>query len=496
MTHPLLYEINTRCWLRQLGTAMGRPITLANVPEAELEQWSAWGLTHLWLMGVWTSGPRARALALAEPHQRRLYDEVLPGWQPEDVEGSPYAVAEYALAPSLGRNEDLAEFRRRLRARSIRLILDFVPNHLGLDHAWVRAFPDRFVQSWEARPGTFWEPTNVGPRWLAHGKDPYFPPWADTVQLDYRLAGVRQAMLGVLESIAARCDGVRCDMAMLLLNDVFARTWKDLPPAGGAGAQDGEFWAQAIQHIRRAQPDFEFLAEAYWGLEPRLQDLGFDYTYDKELTDKLLARDGAGVQRHLMKLPAERLAKGIHFLENHDERRIASALSATDHQATALLILGLPGMRFLHEGQLDGLRLRVPVQLNRRPVEPPQTAIQDLYRKMLTLLRAGSVGEGTAELLSPMPDGDASCSEIVLVQWQPGPQAIDLVAVNLGSSSSRCRAPLRLGDPVPECWRVVDLVGGASGSHSGEELRQRGLFVALPAWSAALYQCRAGTAEP
>ena len=193
MRHPLLYQINTRCWLARCRAETGRAITLASVPESELEAWSRWGFTHIWLMGVWTTGPCARALALSEPHQRRVYDEILPGWQPEDVDGSPYAIAQYQVAPALGGDEALAAFRRRLHARSIRLILDFVPNHLGLDHAWVRRCPDHFVQGAGSRPGTFPAETEVGPRWLAHGKDPYFAPWADTVQLDYRLAPTRAA---------------------------------------------------------------------------------------------------------------------------------------------------------------------------------------------------------------------------------------------------------------------------------------------------------------
>jgi len=491
MTYPLLYEINTRCWLQRLGAEAGRPITLGNVPEAELDRWSRWGLTHLWLMGVWSTGPQARALAQTEPHQRRLYDEVLPGWQLQDVDGSPYAIADYRLAARLGTDEDLADFRRRLHARSLRLILDFVPNHLGIDHAWVRRSAKLFVQSSALRPGTFAQPTEPGSRWLAHGKDPYFPPWVDTVQVDYRLASAREAMIGLLESVATRCDGVRCDMAMLLLEEVFAKTWKDFPPIPEAKSEGGEFWAEAIRNVKAAHPNFEFLGEAYWGLEPRLQDLGFDYTYDKELTDQLLARDGAGVQRHLAKLSARQLAAGIRFLENHDERRVAGVLSLSEHQAAALLLLGLPGMRLLHEGQLEGARLRTPVQLTRRHTEPPQVPIQEMYQRLLTLIATSAVGKGTATLLTPDPEGNLPCSEMVLVQWQAQPEVIDLVAVNLAPDSRRCHAPLRLGDSRPGPWRITDGIGGGAQTHLGESLRQRGLCVDLPAHGVALYHCEA-----
>ena len=490
MTHPLLYEIHTRCWLRRLSAEIGRTITLANVPEIELDRWSRWGLTHLWLMGVWTSGPRARALALAEPHQRRAYDDALPGWQPDDVDGSPYAIAAYHVDPALGDEAGLALLRRRLHARSIRLILDFVPNHLGLDHPWVRQFPDRFVQSPVHRPGTFQEATDTRSRWLAHGRDPYFPPWTDTVQLDYRRDDTRAAMTALLASVAERCDGVRCDMAMLLLGDVFARTWQDCPPVDGTAAETGEFWAQALAGTRCTHPDFQFLAEAYWGLESRLQDLGFDYTYDKELTDKVMARDGPAVQRHLLDQPAWRLAAGIHFLENHDERRVASVLAIEAHQAATLLMLGLPGMRFLHDGQLEGAGVRVPVQLNRRPAEPPQPVIAAWYRRLLAVLAASAVGTGTPELLTPLPVGEAPCTDLVLVEWQAPDGAIDLVAVNLAAAPRQAYAPLHLGDRAAENWSIVEAISGTAATRSGAELRRDGLPLDLPPHAAALYQCR------
>ena len=180
-------------------------------------------------MGVWATGPRARAEALKHPELRRAYDQVLPGWQEADVAGSPYAIGDYQVPPALGGEAGLAEFRRKLREHGLKLLLDFVPNHVGLDHAWVRERPGLFVQSLGAAPGTFPQETSAGPRWLAHGKDPYFAPWTDTVQLDYRRAATRAVMTQLLQSFAGRCDGVRCDMAMLVLNDVFAKTWERFP---------------------------------------------------------------------------------------------------------------------------------------------------------------------------------------------------------------------------------------------------------------------------
>ncbi|MGA2864339.1 MAG: alpha-amylase family glycosyl hydrolase [Verrucomicrobiota bacterium] len=494
MAHPLLYEINAPCWLRALAQARGGPVTLADVPAAQLERWQRLGFTHIWLMGVWTRGPRAREQALAAPPLRRSYGEVLPGWRAEDVAGSAYAIGDYQVPAALGGEGGLAQFRNRLHAQGFKLLLDFVPNHLGLDHRWLSEQPDLFVQSPTQRPGTFRQETGLGPRWLAHGKDPNFPGWTDTAQLDYRRPATRAAMTGLLRSVAARCDALRCDMAMLPLNDVFARTWAHFPAPGPAPGS--EFWPEAIAAVKQTRPDFLFLAEAYWGLGPRLQALGFDYTYDKDLYDKLMARDAAGVQRHLLGLGPQGLAAGAHFLENHDEPRVASLLSPAEHRAAAVLVMSLPGMRFLHEGQLAGARLRVPVQLLRPPAEPPQPEIEELYERLLTTLPATAVGRGRAELPAPRaawPE-NPTAQNFVLVQWQARPPEFDLVAVNLAPHRSQCYAPLNPAGLAAHQWLLRDLLSQEQYRRAGQDLQQQGLYLDLPPHGACLFHCQPQTA--
>jgi hypothetical protein len=488
MPHPLLYEVNTRCWLRALSEKHGSAITLANVPDSELAGWQRLGFTHIWLMGVWTTGPRSRAEALKYPALRGTYDQALPGWQEADVVGSPYAIGDYQVPPALGGEAGLGKFRQRLHAHGLRLLLDFVPNHMGLDHPWVRERPELFVQSPQEAPGTFAQQTGAGLRWLANGKDPYFPPWKDSVQVDYRRADTRAAMTQLLQSIAGHCDGVRCDMAMLVLNDVFAKTWEHFPTTD-AQSPTSEFWAAAIPAVKQAHPGFLFLAEAYWGLEPRLQAQGFDYTYDKALYDGLVSRNAAGVQNHLLGMTAEAVAASAHFLENHDEARIASILSPAEHRAAALLILGLPGMRFLHEGQLFGARLKLPVQLARRTEEASQAEITNLYEQLLLTLPGTAVGQGRGELSRPRAawPGNPTSQNFVIVQWQKQAPEFDLVAVNLAPHRSQCYAPLTLEHLATHNWAMNDLLGQERYKRSGDDLQSQGLYLDLPAHGAQLF---------
>jgi Alpha amylase, catalytic domain len=485
--NPLLYEINTRCWLSELSEQNGKRVTLADVPDTEFAQWQKLGFTHIWLMGVWVTGRRAGAYALADAELQRTCREVLPDFKPEDIGASPYAIAGYKVPPALGGEAGLKHFRQKLHAHGLKLLLDFVPNHVGLDHPWLIERPELFVQSAAEMPGTFLQGTGKGPRRLAHGKDPNFPPWGDTVQLDYRRAATRTAMMDALLSIAKRCDGVRCDMAMLVLNDVFAKTWAQFPPAEEPPAS--EFWADAIVAAKRSHPDFLFLAEAYWSLEGRLQSLGFDFTYDKELYDALIHRDPAGVQKHLLGAAPEFVKAGAHFLENHDERRIASVLSSAEHCVGALLVSSLPGMCLLHDGQLTGSRLGIPVQLLRRPVEPHDEEIKAGYEQLLAILQHTAVGRGSGDLLKPREawPGNGTAQDFVIVQWQKQPPDFDLAVVNLAPHRSQCFASLTVERPGNYNWSMKDLLGTEEYERSGDDLQAQGLYLDLPEYGAQLF---------
>lgn len=439
--HPILYEINTRVWLRELRHSHGVDMTLGTVPEGELEYWTRLGFTHIWLMGVWTTGPKTRQLARAQPWLRARLNELLPEADETELGSSPYAIQQYRVAADLGGNKALEQFRRRLNARGIALVLDYVPNHVGIDHPWVMSHPDRFVEAPEPRPGYVTVQTATGIRHLAHGRDPYFPPWTDTFQLNYRMSETRQAMSRELQRVAGFCDAVRCDMAMLVLADVFQKTW------GGQSGQE-EFWPEAIAAAKRANPGICLVAEAYWGLEERLRDLGFDYTYDKELYDHVFAGCAEKVYQHLSSEPS--LARGVHFLENHDEQRVAKRLSPLKHRAAAVLMLSLPGMRLLHQGQLTGATEHIPVQFLSAPAESNPT-VCDFYEHLLHVLKDSVIGRDKWQIETP-----SNSSQTLVITWTQDKRKT-LVAVNLSNQLTECLLPR----PVAES-RLVDLISRMS----------------------------------
>jgi hypothetical protein len=484
---PLVYEINTRCWLRELSDSGGTPITLATVPDSEFQRWWQLGFTHVWLMGVWTTGPRSRAVALAWEDVSRTFNHSGQQFRETDIAGSPYAIAEYRVSTALGGEDGLRMFRQKLHQYRIKLLLDFVPNHVGLDHRWLKEHPEFFVQGREKAPGTFAQETNAGLCWIAHGKDPNFPPWSDTAQLDYRQPTTRVAIQEELLAVAERCDGVRCDLAMLSLNEVFEKTWAQFPPTARPPATD--FWSEAMAATKRIHPGFLFMAEVYWGLEARLQSLGFDYTYDKELYDLIVRRSPSAVQQRILSATPHFIAASAHFLENHDELRIASILSSAEHRAAALLILALPGMRLLHDGQLTGAQFKLPVQWSRCYPEDSHPEIGRMYEQLLRIVSNTAIGRGKFAILKPIEawPGNPTAQNFMLIQWQNELPVFHLAVINLAPHRSQCYAPLA-EVLVRFEWVMKDLLGPEKHNLAGDHLPEEGVYFDLPAHGAQLFE--------
>jgi Alpha amylase, catalytic domain len=474
--HPFVYELNTWVWLGELSRREGKGVDLATVPETEWEAIAELGFDAVWLMGVWERSPAGVAIALANDGLVESFRRALPDYTSDDVAGSPYCIRDYTVDARLGGPAGLEAARAALAQRGLGLILDFVPNHVAPDHPWTQGNPEYFVRGSDddlARdPASF---VRVGDGVIANGRDPFFPAWPDVVQLNAFSPDLRAAVIATLDSIAAQCDGVRCDMAMLMMNDVFERTW-----GGRAGPRpDTDYWPTVIPAVKAGHAGFTFVAEAYWDLEWELQQQGFDYCYDKRLYDRLVHEDAEQVRGHLT---AERdYQRGlVRFIENHDEPRAAATFPPAKAQAAAVTALSQTGARLIHEGQLEGRTVQLPVFLARGPDEPADDGVRAFYERLLAALRDEVFRTGDW-VLGERRGWDENDTWPSLVVWGWQGESRKLVVVNLGERSASGHVSLPWDDLRGRTWRLDDASDGERYERSGDDLRD-GFYVALEPW--------------
>jgi Alpha amylase, catalytic domain len=484
--HPVIYEVNTWTWLDDLSRKYEKRVSLATVPKQEWDAIAAQGFDAVWFMGVWERSPAGIAVSMRNDGLLADFRRALPDFSPDDNAGSPYCVRRYIVDGHLGGPKGLATARRRLRERGLRVILDFVPNHVAPDHPWVTEHPEYFIQgsAGDVRndAASFIE---VGGTVFACGRDPYFPAWPDVLQLNAFHSGLRQAVLETVSAIAEQCDGVRCDMAMLALNAIFERTWGSR--AGATPAND--YWTTIIAALKSSHPEFRFIAEAYWDLEWELQQQGFDFCYDKKLYDRMEHGPAENVRLHL--LADRRYQQGmVRFIENHDEPRAAIAFPDGKGRAAAVAILTLPGARLLHEGQFEGRRVRLPVFLGRRPAEPIDSDLVAFYSCLLKATARDLFRNGEWRLCerSGWPDNQ-SCQSVLAWCWVKDDERA-LVVMNFGPSPAQARVRVPWDELRDTKWRLDDELSGDVYERDGSEMRDSGLYFDLGPWRCHVFQVR------
>lgn len=483
--YPALYQINTRVHLAELSAGLGRPATLDDVPNTELDRLQRLGFEWVWLLSVWQTGQAGQRISRTNVDWRKEFLVTLPDLRDEDIAGSGFAVTAYTVNEQLGGDAALGRLRRRMAERNIKLMLDFVPNHVALDHPWVNHYPDFFIEGTEDDlkhdPANYTKiQTGTGERIFAHGRDPNFPGWPDTLQLNYASWELQEAMTRELIHVSDHCDGVRCDMAMLMCPGVFERTW---------GKRPGPFWPRALLRAKDHHPGFIVMAEVYWDMEWELQQQGFDFTYDKRLYDRLRDRKAKPIRDHFG-ASMDYQEKLVRFLENHDEARAAATFSREEHEAAALITFLSPGLRLVHEGQLEGKKTHVPTHLVRRPTEPVDQPLADFYATLLETLKLPAFHTGRWTLLECMPawGGNESNDYFVAFNWQDARQKHYIVAVNYSGERAQCFVKLPFADLENKEWRLRDLFSDTVFDRDGNDLAARGLFLDEKAWKYYVFE--------
>jgi hypothetical protein len=490
--NPALYEINTAAWLFDLSKRLGKTVHLGDVPSEEWDRIESWGMSYVWLMGVWSRSQEGRKVSLNSTEFRAMFETILPVCKDEDIIGSCYSISSYGPDPLIGTWLDIDRARDELHKRNMGLILDFVPNHTGVDHPWVLEAPEYYIQVSEEdynKDHAAFFPVNYEGQtlYIAHGRDPNFPAWTDTAQLNYFNPDVRELMVGRIKEIGRHCDGIRCDMAMLVMNEVFQKVWgwtnKDqkywMPPE--------EFWTQAVEKV----PDLVYIAEAYWDTEYKLQQLGFDFVYDKRLYDRLRNSTPADVRGHLT-ADLDYQNKLVRFIENHDEMRSVMAFGKDKVKAAAALIAGLPGMKMYFHGQMEGKQIRLPIQIRQSKPDPTDPEILAFYEKLMPPFKDYVFHAGEWHLKNVYPNGEKTAENLIAYTWKLD-DSLRLIIVNLSPEPAEGRIDFQ--DEASEIevselkdYKLNDRLSGQTFSSSGKQLVHPGLVLRLEGYQARIFE--------
>lgn len=480
-----LYEINTRVWIKRFGS----DTTLTSIPDQKFLELVNFGFEAVWLMGIWKTNDSLIEKCCFSPDLISSYGKAVKGWEKKDVIGSPYAIDCYELNPLLGKKSDLLILKERLNELGLKLILDFVPNHFSAESRFIKTNPEVFLEADEELllkdPLTFFKPEKSGDVFV-HGRDPFFLPWTDTIQVNYFNGDARNFMTQQLLNIAEYCDGVRCDMAMLPLNNVFYNTWLGVINRFGYKRPHDEFWNEAIRKIKKEYPEFIFIAETYWDLEYQLQRLGFDFTYDKQLTDRLIMGDVANIKSYL-NAEQEYQMKSVRFIENHDEARAVTKFGKEKSMAAATVISTIKGMKLYYDGQIEGRKIKLPVQLGREPEEKTYQRVKDYYGKIFEITKDKIFRDGNWTMIEPIPAGLGNTNFQNFFTWiWDYKNDLRIVVINYSAVTSQCRLRIRL-DSNSENITLIDLLTGDEYLRSVKEMETPGLFIELKSFHSHIF---------
>ncbi len=394
MSNVVLMAKSVYVWLDQISRWYGRPVHKLNeIPDQELDRLAQWGVTGLWLIGLWERSESSRLIKqyMGNP----------------EAAASAYALRDYRIADDLGGEDAWQNLSERAGQRGIRLASDMVPNHMGIDSRWVIEHPEYFLQldhppypaySFTGgdlcdHPGVairiedgYWNHSDAAvvfqrmdegtgqTRYIYHGNDGTSMPWNDTAQLNFLLPEVREAVIQVILDVARRFPIIRFDAAMTLAKKHFHRLW--FPQPGDAGAipsraEHGlskpdfdqvfplEFWREVVDRVATEVPDTLLLAEAFWLMEGYfVRTLGMHRVYNSAFMNMLKMEDNAKYRqtvKNVLEFSPEVLKRFVNFMNNPDEKTAVEQFGKGDkYFGCMLLLVTMPGLPMLGHGQIEG----------------------------------------------------------------------------------------------------------------------------------------------
>jgi len=482
-----IYEINTRVWIKRFARNNKTP-KLIDVPNDYWQNLFSKGIKYVWLMGIWETVPEAIEKYCFDDGLVSEYYKALPNWNREDIIGSPYAIDNYIINKSLASTSEFNQLKENLNKLGLKIILDFIPNHFSADTSLLKTNPEIFLagndELFSEEEQTYFKGTDENI--YAHGRDPNFPAWQDTIQVNYFSESARSFMINTLKKITKLCDGVRCDMAMLPMNHIFQNTWQKPLEMLGLNRIEEEFWVNAIEEIKNINGDFIFIAESYWESEWRLQQLGFYFTYDKKLLDRLECCDAEIILNHLQ-ADNEFQKKSIRFLENHDEARAVTTFGIAKSKAAAVVVSTIQGTTLFHDGQFEGNGVRLPVQLGREPKEEINNSLVEFYDKLLSIVNHPIFNDGSWSLLTPIQlEEDFSFQNILSWEWRLGNEK-RIIVVNYSDSSAYCRIKFDV-NRKQKIATLADLLNDTEYDREVGEIEDLGLFIHLEAFESHIFK--------
>jgi len=488
----VLYLINTRLWINELSEKYNQKITISTIPDAEwkdkFEQYDIF-----WFMGIYQ--PSEAGLVNAKKYSDQ-YRYALPNINSEtDIVASPFAIPDYSPNPLIAKDwNEWDKMVDKLHLNNKKVYLDFVGNHTAIDHPWAKSHPEYFIQGdeyqYKNNPNFYIEVENdKGKKYLAHGKDPNFPEWSDTLQLNYAQPEVQKIMEEQLLILADHSDGLRCDMAMLLNSSTFVRTWGwCLNDDQKNYLKQNEFWKKVIPKVKEkaknnGKENFEFMAEAYWEKE----ELGesFDYIYCDEFY-KNICKTAHGESSDIIKnqiyfladLPkTRRHYKDVIYIENHDEERAIKSMGRDFSKAAVVVASLIPNsMLMINQGQEDGKMIRPPMQINHFPKENQDLDLKDYYQNIIDLKKTRLFKEGNWQIV------DANSTKIIAQKvTSPDNKIAAIIYTNLSPDKSYGRLNDVKNGHAANVYNMNDRRKIVS-----DQLRDGGMFIALDSYESQI----------